>query len=103
MALDKTHFCPQVVQAIAGKNYTVFAYLNDGSIRLVDMKPFIAKGGNLSKLLEDRKFFEERLTVLNETVAWDVKGNRDTYSCIDVDPCEIYECEIVADPLGQHR
>ena len=30
---------PQVLQAVAGAEHTVYAYMNDGAIRLVDMLP----------------------------------------------------------------
>ena len=89
---------PEVYQAVAGKDYTVYAYMNDGSVRLVDMKPFINKGG-IFECLRNSKFFSEKLTILNNTVAWDVGGNRDVYSCIDIDPFEIQECPIVPDIL----
>lgn len=36
---------PKVLQSVAGDNYTVYAYLNDGTVRCVDMKPMIAQGG----------------------------------------------------------
>lgn len=92
---------PAVVQALPGDDFTVYAYCNDGAIRLVDVKPLIAKGGVFAPLA-DRAFFEARLTVLNHSVAWDMAGNRDVTACIDLDPCVIFEtAPIVADPLGE--
>ena len=45
-------------------------------------------------------FFKNRLTVLNDTAAWDVNGDRDPGSCVDLDPIELYEtCPVVVDPL----
>lgn len=45
-------------------------------------------------------FFKSRLTVLNDTAAWDVTGDRDPGSCVDLDPIELYEsCPVVVDPL----
>ncbi len=41
----------------------------------------------------------ERLTVMNETVAWDMSGKRDPYNCIDIDPCEVFTVPMVKDPL----
>ena len=32
-------FYPEVYQAVAGNNYTVCAYLNDGSVRKFDIDP----------------------------------------------------------------
>ena len=90
---------PSVVQVFPGKGFTVYAYCNDGAVRLVDVKPLIARGGVFAPLA-DRAFFEERLTVLNDTVAWDVAGNRDETACIDLDPCVIFEtAPVVDDPL----
>lgn len=90
---------PSVVQAVAGKDFTVYAYCCDGAVRLIDMKPLIAKGGVFSPLA-DSEFFQTRLTVINDSVAWDVTGNRDETACVDIDPCWIFEtAEIVDDPL----
>ncbi len=90
---------PAVVQAIPGDDFTVYAYCNDGAIRLVDVKPLIAKGGVFAPLA-DRSFFESRLTILNGTVAWDMTGDRDETACIDLDPCTIFEtAPLVEDPL----
>lgn len=91
-------FVPCVVQAVPGENYTVYAYMNDGSVRLVDVKPLIAKG-NLFKKLKDKDFFDS-VTVMNNSVAWDLSGVRDPYNCIDLDPCMVGECPVVADPLN---
>lgn len=89
---------PKIVQSVAGENKTVYAYLTDGTIHLVDMKPMIALGGVFEKL-EDNGFFEDRLTVLNDTVAWDLTGNHDPAECIDIDPFTVAEAPTVADPL----
>ncbi|MCD8365195.1 MAG: DUF2442 domain-containing protein [Clostridiales bacterium] len=80
----------------AGDNYEVYAYLNDGSVRVLDMKPMIEQGG-IFQALEDQTVFREALTVMNHSVAWDLGGNRDEGNCIDVDPFRVYECPIVAD------
>ncbi len=92
---------PKVVQVVPGENSTVYAYFNDGSVRLVDAKPLIAQGGVFAQL-GDPGFFHDRLTVLNDTVAWDVTGNRDVTACVDLDPCEIYaSAPVVGDPLKE--
>ncbi|MCD8021308.1 MAG: DUF2442 domain-containing protein [Clostridiales bacterium] len=98
--LDFTRFFPEVYQAVAGEDYTVYAYLNDGSMRMLDMKPFIEKGG-VFEVLKNETVFRERLTVINYTVAWDMKGNRDEYECIDIDPFIMLDCPVVDDiPQG---
>lgn len=90
---------PCIVQAVAGDDFTVYAYCIDGAVRLVDVKPLLAKGGVFSQIA-DPCFFRERLTVLNDTVAWDMTGDRDETACVDLDPFEIYNYSpIVDDPL----
>ena len=91
---------PAVVQVIPGDDFTVYAYCSDGAVRLVDVKPYIAKGGVFAPLA-DPAFFRERLTVLNDAVAWDIAGNRDATACVDLDSFTIFEkAPIVDDPLG---
>lgn len=53
-------------------------------------------------MVQDPKVFVDTCTVMNGTLAWDLDGNRDPYSCIDLDPETIYEKGVeVVDPLGQ--
>ena len=40
---------PAVVQALAGDNFTVYAYMRDGTVRLYDMKPMIEKAACSSR------------------------------------------------------
>lgn len=87
---------PAVVQAVAGEDYTVYAYMADGTIKQYDAKPLISKGGIFEKL-RDKDFFTERLTVLNDTVAWDMSGNCDPAECIDIDPFTIESCADVTE------
>ena len=89
-------FYPEVYQAVAGKDYTVYAYMNDGSVRKFDVKPLIKKGGVFRKI-EDKEIFKNTLTVLNGTVAWDIAGNRNIYKCIDIDPMTIFKLPAVPD------
>ncbi len=89
---------PAVVQALAGENFTVYAYMRDGTVRLFDVKPLIDKGG-VFEPLRDECFFRERLTVLNDTIAWDIIGNLSPADCIDIDPFVIAESPSVSDPL----
>ena len=95
-------YYPVVVQAIAGPDYTVYAYFSDGAIKRFDAKSLIEKGGVFS-ILKDKAFFSERLTVLNDTIAWDVSGDFDPTKCIDIDPFVVYEGINVSDPLDDGR
>ena len=78
---------PKVVQVVAGIDFTVYVYFLDGSIRLLDAKPLLEKGGVFAPL-QDGENFRNCLTVLNDAVAWDLDGTRDPCTCIDLDPCE---------------
>ena len=90
---------PKVTQAVAGENYTVYTYFHDGTVRLFDARPLLEQGGVFLPL-RDMDFFRKHLTVMNDAVAWDMDGTRNPCTCVDLDPCEIYEtCPIVDDPL----
>ena len=94
-------FFPSVVQVLAGESHTVYAYCNDGAVRLVDVGPLIEKGGVFSAIA-DRRAFRDLLTVMNGTVAWDTSGTRNPSDCIDLDPFWIFEdCPVVEDPLKE--
>lgn len=93
-------YIPSVVQAVAGPNKTVFAYFSDGKITQFDVKPEISRGGVFAALKDD-DFFRCALTVLNDTVAWDVSGHFDPKTCIDIDPFVLYEAPAVSDPLEE--
>jgi len=47
---------PKVVQAVAGRDFTVYAYFHDGAIRLLDAAPPVQKGG-IFALLQHADFF----------------------------------------------
>lgn len=97
--MSKLDFIPDVVQTIAGEDFTVYAYMTDGFVHLLDMKPLIERGGVFEKL-KDIDFFKT-VTVMNNTVAWDLSGDRDPSDCIYIDPCTIAECPVVSDPLEE--
>lgn len=90
---------PKVLQAVAGKDFTVYLYFNDGSVRQYNAKPLLKLGGVFAPL-QDESFFKSRLTVMNDTAAWDMTGDRNPCTCVDLDPVELYEtCPVVVDPL----
>jgi hypothetical protein len=91
-------YWPEVVQAVAGPESTVYAYFSDGTVRLYDAKPLIARGGVFAPL-RDPNLFASALTVVNGTVAWDLEGTRDPASVLDVDPFTVYAAAVAADPL----
>ena len=98
-SLLSSGFCPEVLQVVPTDDYKVYAYFNDGSVRLFDVKPLI-KPGTVFAPLADIDFFRSRATVINHTAAWDVTGDRDPRRCIDLDPFVIFEQDAVPDPLS---
>ena len=96
--MDLRYFMPQVLQVLPTDNFEVYAYLNDGSVRLYDVKPLLKKNTVFEPLM-DIQVFKDKLTVINYTIAWDMGGNRDPYKCVDIDPLTVYEQAPVADPL----
>ena len=100
MALDMKYFFPEVLQAVPTDDFEVYAYFNDGSIRLFNVKPLI-KPNTVFAPLDDINTFKEKLAVINQTVAWDMGGGRDPYKCVDIDPFVIFGQPRVIDPLGE--
>lgn len=82
-------YMPTVCQAIAANGYTVYAYFTDGRITKLDMTDKLNK--EVFKPLRDVETFTKRLTVMNDTVAWDLSGKHDPSDCIDIDPITLYE------------
>ena len=83
-------YIPVVIQAVAGKDYKVYVYFDDGKITCIDMADKLDKG--VFKQIKDIIVFRETLTVMNDTLAWDINRNRDEYECIDIDPEVLYMC-----------
>ncbi|MCL2823440.1 MAG: DUF2442 domain-containing protein [Polyangiaceae bacterium] len=90
---------PQVLQAVAVEYGFVLAYMNDGTVRRFDARPLIRAGGVFAPL-QDESVFRKTLTVLNDTVAWDISGKRDPADCIDIDPFTIQAMPRIVDPLA---
>jgi len=91
----------QILQVLPETEYRVFCYFSDGRIKLYDARPLIEGGGVFSRIA-DAAVFKDTCTVMNGTLAWDVNGNRDPYTCIDLDPDTVYEKAVeVRDPLSR--
>ncbi len=86
--IDSKYF-PKVVQAVATDDYKVYTYFDDGSIKCLDMTEKINSG--IFQQIKDIEIFKKTLTILNDTVAWDLNGNYDPSECIDIDPFTIYD------------
>ncbi len=97
--LDYRYFFPEVLQVVPDDDYGLYIYFNDGSVRFHSMKGML-KQGTVFEPLIDKDTFKNKLTIINYTVAWDLKGNRDPGECIDLDPLVLFkESPIVKDPL----
>lgn len=79
---------PKVTQVIPMRNFTVYVYFEDGKIVCYDMSPMIEK--EVFSTLKDIDVFMDTCTVMNETLAWDIEGNRDATKCLDIDPDTLY-------------
>lgn len=94
------NYLAQVLQVLPGDGFTVYIWFSDGSVRLLDVKPLIEKGGVFSQLA-DESTFARALTVMNHAVAWDIEGTRNAADVIDLDPVSSYERSVlVDDPLS---
>lgn len=91
-------FWPKVLQVVPTDDWQIYAYFNDGAVRLFDVKPLIRKG-TVFEPLSDILFFKSKATVINDTAAWDIGGGRDPRKCVDIDPFTLYEMPQVNDPL----
>lgn len=77
-----------VVQVIPYEDYNVYVYFDDGKIVCYNAKPLLEKKGFAP--LKDKQFFMNSCTILNDTLAWDISGNRDAGTCLDIDPDMLY-------------
>lgn len=91
-------YFPTVVQVIPQTDYTVYVYFDDGKIVLYDLSEKIDR--EIFKPLRELDIFMNTCTVMNETLAWDIAGNRDTTKCIDIDVFTLYELPSVEEIIA---
>lgn len=89
---------PKVVQVIPMENYSVYVYFEDGKIVCYDMIQMIEK--EVFRPLKDITVFKENCTVMNDTLAWDIGGNRDNTKCLDIDPDTLYDLPMEAEKIA---
>lgn len=82
-------YFPTVVQVIPFDNYHVQVFFDDGKITEYDATQDL--NSELFRPLKDIDVFKNACTVMNDTLAWDLQGNRDETQCIDIDPFTLYE------------
>ena len=78
----------KVIQVVPTRDFEVYVYFADGKIKLFDAKELVQKG--VFKQLQDMDTFISTCTVLNDTLAWDLKGDYDATECLDIDPITLY-------------
>ncbi|MDW2796957.1 DUF2442 domain-containing protein [Clostridium boliviensis] len=86
-------YFPVVVQVIPLDNYHVQVFFDNGKI--VDYNATNLLQGEVFKPLQDIQTFKDTCTVLNDTLAWDISGNRDPSESIDIDPFTLYELDSI--------
>lgn len=84
---------PKIVQVVPTKEHTVYVYFEDSKIVCYDVKPLLDK--EAFGVLRKVEYFIKTCTIMNDTLAWDVSGNRDHTVCIDIDPDMLYELDAV--------
>ena len=89
---------PKIVQVVPTEEYTVYVYFEDGKIVCYDVKPLLDK--EIFAALREIEYFIETCTIMNDTLAWDVSGNRDNTACIDIDPDTLYMLEAVKEKMA---
>jgi hypothetical protein len=79
----------KVIKVTPKVDYQVIVEFEDGVTKIFDMKKLVGKG--VFTPLADPKIFVEKCTILNNTLAWDLKGNQNSFECLEIDPLTIYE------------
>jgi len=91
--MKKMIVCPDIVQVVPREDYSVLVYFEDGKVTCYDVSSLFDHG--IFKMLKDKDIFMNRCMILNDTLAWDIAGDRDVSKCIDIDPETLYLSEIV--------
>ncbi len=89
---------PKVVQVIPMKDYSVYVYFDDGKIVCYDMSHMLGK--EVFAVLKDIDIFMGACTVMNDTLAWDIQGDRNHATCLDIDPDTLYELPCVREQIA---
>lgn len=61
-------FIPHIVEAEYVKGYRIKAKFNDGSVKMLNLKPYVERGGVFSEL-KDKEYFKRFFIDLN-TICW---------------------------------
>ncbi len=89
---------PKIVQVLPTEEYTVYVYFEDGKIVCYDVKPLLEK--EVFAVLREIECFIKTCTIMNDTLAWDISGNRDSTKCIDIAPDTLYMLDAVKEKIA---
>jgi len=81
-------YFPEIVQVIPHEYFTVSVYFSDGKIVLYNIKPLLHT--EVFSKISNVNVFMESCTILNDTLAWDITGDRNESEYIDIDPDTLY-------------
>lgn len=88
---------PKIVQVLPTEEYTVYVYFEDGKIVCYDVKPLLEK--EMFAVLREIECFIKTCTIMNDTLAWDISGDRDCTKCINIDPDTLYMLDAVKEKI----
>lgn len=89
------NYCPEVVQVKPNLDYTVLVYFSDGKVVKYNVEPMLSK--EVFSPLKDKHLFIYACTIINNTLAWDISGNRDEMDCIDIAPETLYALDAISE------
>lgn len=96
--VNMQEYFPTVVQVIPQRNYHVQVFFDDGKIVDYDVTDDLQS--EVFEQLKNIDTFMNKCTVMNDTLAWDLSGDRDTTKCIDIDPFTLYELKAINDLIA---
>ena len=88
-------YIPVVIKVIPLDNFHVYVIFDDGKI--IDYDATKDLQTKLFEPLRDIEVFKEACTIMNDTLAWDITGNKDNGNCIDIDPFTLYGMECISE------
>lgn len=80
----------KILYVSPGEGNRVYCFCADGLWRIWDASAILQTSAMQDQVRSNPDFFRSAMTVINETLAWDISGDKDPSECIDVDPNEIY-------------
>lgn len=85
------YYIPNIMLVVPdAENYSVYVYFDDGKVVYFDTHELIERGHIFEKL-RDKKFFFDKCSIINYTLAWDTTDHFDPYESIDIDPETLYD------------